>query len=373
MRQNKKGDSFASEPGSLLAICGTAASGLLLSPLMRLLLVFASLCLLIADVSRAQNEFQRELGAKVAELEKANASAIAGRDGWLFLISELRFLAQGRFWGDAAAKTARSSKSPDPLPAIVDFDRQLKARGIQLVLLPVPPKATVYADKLEVEPPATPTAAAPQLQEFYGELRGAGVNVLDLTSTFIEKRNDARGPVFCRTDSHWSGVGTVVAAELIAQQIRSSLPTDLPRKDHTAEWKEISLTGDLISLLPAGAPKPEPEKLPIRTITEKSGAGAVQPDSSSPVLVMGDSHTLVFREFLGERAGLVDQLAHELGFAPDLIGTRGSGATAVRVTLYRRSRTDSNFLAKKKVIIWCFAAREFTEADQGWVPQPVAK
>ena len=65
--------------------------------------------------------------------------------------------------------------------------------------------------------------------------------------------------------------------------------------------------------------------------------------------------------------------ANELGFAPDLIGTRGSGATAVRVSLYRKGRSDPGYLAKKKVVVWCFAAREFTEADQGWVPQPVAQ
>ena len=340
---------------------------------MRLLLRLGLFSLLLVGISRAQGEFQRQLVAKVEELEKRNVSAIAGRDGWLFLVSELRFLAQGRFWGDAAAKTARSSKSPDPLPAIVDFDRQLKQRGIQLIVVPVPPKAAVYADKLEIEPPPTPAAAAPHLQEFYHELRSAGVNVLDLTSAFVEKRNDARGPVFCRTDSHWSGVGTVLAAQLLAPQIRTTLSADLPRKAYAAEWKEVSLTGDLISLLPPGAPKPEPEKLPIRTITDNSAKGAIQPDPNSPVLVMGDSHTLVFREFLGERAGLLDQLANELGFAPDLIGTRGSGATAVRVTLYRRTRTDADFLPKKKVIIWCFAAREFTEADQGWVQQPVAR
>ncbi len=69
----------------------------------------------------------------------------------------------------------------------------------------------------------------------------------------------------------------------------------------------------------------------------------------------------------------MDQLAKDLGFAPDLIGTRGSGATAVRVSLYRQTRTDPGYLAKKKVIVWCFAAREFTEADQGWVVQPIAK
>ena len=99
----------------------------------------------------------------------------------------------------------------------------------------------------------------------------------------------------------------------------------------------------------------------------------MEADPNSPILLMGDSHTLVFHDFLAERAGLLDQLALEIGIAPYLIGTRGSGATPVRLSLYRRSLKDQGFLAKKKLVIWCFTAREFTEASQGWQKLPVAK
>src|SRR3712207_1287524 len=98
--------------------------------------------------ARAQDAFRDQLASKVAALEKKNAAALVGVDGWLFLASELRFLAQGIFWGDAAAKVARtrSVKAADPLPAIVDFNQQLKQRGIHLLVVPVPAKAAVYAD-----------------------------------------------------------------------------------------------------------------------------------------------------------------------------------------------------------------------------------
>ena len=91
------------------------------------------------------------------------------------------------------------------------------------------------------------------------------------------------------------------------------------------------------------------------------------------MLLLGDSFTLVFHDFYGTNAGLLDQLAVELGFAPDVIGTRGSGATPVRISLFRRGAKDPGFLDKKKIIIWCFASREFTEAAQGWQKLPVAK
>ena len=87
---------------------------------------------------------------------------------------------------------------------------------------------------------------------------------------------------------------------------------------------------------------------------------------------MGDSHCLVFHaggDLHGTGAGLADQLAAELGRAVDVIGVRGSGATPARVNLLRRAKADPSYLANKKWIIWCFAAREFTESA-GWSAVP---
>ena len=90
----------------------------------------------------------------------------------------------------------------------------------------------------------------------------------------------------------------------------------------------------------------------------------------SPILLLGDSHTLVFHageDMHGAGAGLADQLALELGFPVDVIGVRGSGATPARINLMRRQDN----LAGKKLVIWCFSAREFTEASGGWRLVPV--
>jgi alginate O-acetyltransferase complex protein AlgJ len=331
---------------------------------------------LLASAARGDNHdaFRQELAAKVATLERRNAGATAGVDGWLFLTSELRFLAQGRFWGDAAAAVARVRKpqAADPLPAIVDFHRQKKERGIELVVVPVPPKAAIYPDKLGVATKVEPGVAAPLLEQFEGELRSRGVEVLDLSAAFAKERSAAAGPVYCQTDSHWSGLGCVWAGKAIAEHVRGKIATPVARKNYAAEMRTVTINGDLPALLPPDVAKPPPEKISVRAISEANGA-AISADANSPVLILGDSHTLVFHEFLAEKAGLLDQLGYELGFAPDLIGTRGSGATAVRVSLYRKTRSDPAYLAKKKIVVWCFAAREFTEADQGWVVQPVAK
>ena len=327
-----------------------------------------------APLSAAQQQLRGELAQKVQSSEKKNAAACAEPNGWLFFAAEFRLLSLGRFWGDEAPKVSRSHKPDlaDPIPAIVDFQKQLKARGIDLLLVPVPPKAAIYPEKIVPGFNIATEDAAPLLHRFYEELRAAGIDVLDLTSLFIQNRDDKRGAVFCKTDSHWSGFGCTLAAQAIAEKVRGRLES-ASKKEFTADWKEAEIKGDLVSLLPPDAPKPGPEKISLRSISEKGTGAAVQPDANSPLLVLGDSHTLVFHDFLAERAGLVDQLAQELGFAPDLIGTRGSGATPVRISFYRHGLKNPDFLAKKKIVVWCFAAREFTEATEGWARVPVAK
>lgn len=311
-----------------------------------------------------------EFGATFAAAEKAKASVVAGTDGWLFLSSELRMLSFDHFWGDAAAKVSRSPKpdAADPIPAIVDFHTQLKARGIHLLLVPVPPKAAIYPEKILGA--AAEGSLAP-LTEFYAALKTAGVEVLDLAPLMLAAKTGEHGPVFCATDTHWSGSGCVLAAQAIGKAIGDKLPLKLTAKFST-EWKTLAIHGDLLDLPGAGGKGKGDEKISVRSVSGASGA-AVEPDPASPVLLIGDSHTLVFHDFLAERAGLLDQLAAELGIAPDLIGTKGSGATTVRGNLFRKSIKDPAYLSKKKVVVWCFTAREFTEADSGWQKLPVAK
>jgi alginate O-acetyltransferase complex protein AlgJ len=306
--------------------------------------------------------------AHFKEGTKRNAAALPGKDGWLFLTAEMHFLSLDTFWGPAAAKVSRSPKAElsDPIPAIVDFRQQLKARGIELLLVPVPPKAALHPKSLGA---FGGEAALLPLTKFYQELAGQGVEVLDLAPALAAA--DGEDEKFCKTDTHWSGAGCVAAAKRIAEALKGKVSFPKPAT-FTSAWTEGEVEGDLAALLPKDVPKPPKEKLRLRQVKTAAGA-AVEADPASPLLVMGDSHTLVFHDFAAERSGLLDQLALELGGAPDLIGTRGSGSTAVRISLYRKALKDPEYLAKKKVVVWCFTAREFSESDQGWAKVPVSK
>jgi hypothetical protein len=328
----------------------------------------------VGPLSESQQKFIDELAAKLRSAESERAAVIPGTDGWFFLSSDIRFLSVGQFWGADAAKVSRAHKpeSADPIPAIVDFHEQLKKRGIDLLLMPVPPKAAIYPEKILPDVDLHGETAAPYLARFYDELRKREIDVVDLSPVFLQNRASEHGPVFCKTDTHWSGFGCVLAAQTIKDKIHEKLAGQ-PRKDYAAEWKDITIKGDLGDLVGPNTKKLEPEKIAVRTISDKGTGAAINPDLNSPLLIIGDSHTLVFHDFLAEKSGLLDQLAYETGVAPDLIGTRGSGATSVRISLYRRARKDPGYLAKKKMIVWCFAAREFTESDQGWDKVPVGQ
>ena len=184
--------------------------------------------------------------------------------------------------------------------------------------------------------------------------------MLDLADAFGQEK--ATGPdLYCKTDPHWSPAACELTAKLIKERLGAPAWLAAQPSAFTATAEKRTIVGDLTD--GKGS-----EELPVRAVT--CADNPALEDRASPILLLGDSHALVFhagQELHGTGAGLADQLASELGLAVDVIGVRGSGATPARVNLLRRAKADPAYLAGKKVVIWCFAAREFTEGS-GWQP-----
>lgn len=351
-------------------------------------LVFAAFVVSAAAHAAGENaDVSDQATAFLADCAKQSAAAetmtVVGKDGWLFFKGELHHVGAGEFWGPAAAKVAAAplANAKDPLPAILHYKDQLAAAGIELILVPVPPKAVIFPDKVSdtVTVPAgqAPPRLDPYHQAFYRLLAEKGVKVIDLIPDFLAHRQDGGDPLYCRTDTHWSGVGCIRAARIVADELRSR-PwfKDVATTRFDTEDRTITITGDLAAA--AKDAKPGPESLRLRFVGKRTAGGfeLLKPNPDSPILVLSDSHGLVFHvgdDLFAKGAGFPDQLAAELGVVPDEIGSRGDGVTKVRIDLYQRAKVDPAWLAKKKVVLWLFSAREFTENTNGWRQVPVKR
>ena len=337
----------------------------------RKLLPLLSILLLVGFLgfSTAETElFGQSLAEKATEAEAQKTTVVSGKDGWLFFAPELRHLSVGQFWGDAAKRVSRAStpEFADPLPAILDFKAQLDKVGIALIFVPIPAKATIYPEMVSQHGTVTETRTDKYHLKFYDILREQGVNVLDLVPLFLKNRFTDAGPVYCQQDTHWSGQGCVLAAEAIAKAIGTpSWMAEVPKRDMKTETRTIAITGDLWTAL--GDKNLQKEQLQLTHIKEGVSASW----RASPVVLLGDSHSLVFHAGGGmhaQGAGLPDHLAYRLGFPMDVVAVRGSGATPSRLNLYRRRDN----MKGKRVVVWCLSVREFTEG-QGWRLVPVIR
>ncbi|RUM40777.1 MAG: hypothetical protein DSY70_02840 [Desulfobulbus sp.] len=334
------------------------------------ILLVLSIFLLSYDISTATTISEQVAGlADSAGID----GVVVGKDGWLFLQEELVHLGSPTFFGREMAQISKATKAEfaDPLPAIVDFNNQLKELNIDLIFVPIPPKALIYPDKLPAQLTKEATAQLQKPYEaLYAQLRQEGVQVLDLIPLYSKARDTEQ--VYCKTDTHYSGPGLSLLAKNISESLKK---TDwykaMPQTKYVVNAQPLEITGDLAQMLKSGAK----ESLVLDFVSDPQTGKNIIPKSGSPVLLLGDSHTLVFSvggDLHATGAGLFDQLSADLGFPLDRIGVRGSGATPSRIKLYQRSRKDPGMLAAKKVVIWCLSARELTGSG-GWRKIPVAK
>ncbi len=326
------------------------------------------LCLLAAAaVSPARAQVPADFLATIKKEAASKAGPFTGLDQWRFLRAELQHL-------ETIANPAFKFAAPrDPVPAMKNFSEALAAKGIKLIVVPVPEKARIRADKLT----AAGSAAAPALDEaagrVYGKLREAGLEVLDLTKTFRGEVAKGEDPGYCRTDSHVSPRMCEVIAASVADSCLKAAPAlaDAAKKDGPAALPgaPVKIHGDL-------AAEGDTETLQASVVqTSKTSAAPLEPPATSPVLLMGDSHCLIFHgggDMLASGSGVFDHLSARLGFSPALMGVRGGGSTAARVNLYRKNVKEPAFLSSVKVVVWCFAARDLTQAAD-WKVVPLTK
>ena len=145
------------------------------------------------------------------------AKLLAGRGGWLFYTPGVDYLVER-----PPVHPPPDAGTESALLAIRSFHDQLADRGIRLLLVVVPGKASVYPNRLTRRFDAGRVVDSPT-KLFVQRLREAGIETVDLITTFRRARAaklDSERPLFLSRDTHWTGTGVRLAAAAVAERVQ---------------------------------------------------------------------------------------------------------------------------------------------------------
>ena len=291
----------------------------------------------------------------------AGENALIGQDGWLYYEKDVRLLTHSS--RDLASAESRSIES------ILDFHRQLAARDIALMVVPIPSKAALEPEFLwkgfsNRQTPLLP----PWYAQWVEELLRRGVTVLDVHPFLLARKQQTSAHQYLKTDTHWTPDAMEAVAREIAGRVREIRPTGAV----TFVQKERTVTnhGDIAAMIHPGRSRVEwePETVTIHEILGPEGE-LWRENPSAGILLVGDSFSNIYSmESMnwGRSGGLAEMLSYYLREPIDRIVQNDAGAISGRRFLSRELAAGKDRLAGKKLIIWQFAARELTYGD--WSP-----
>jgi len=317
-------------------------------------------------------------------LGTGNEKVYPGIHGWLFYRPDVDYVTGRGFLEPAQMKRRIASRpeweavlQPDPVRAIVDFDRELKARGIRLIVMPVPVKPSIHpAELYGGVGKSGKSVQNPSYGDFIERLHTANVFVFDCSEMLRERYIKTGEPQYLAYDTHWRPDAMEFVAEQLAGFVRDNglLPEREPIL-YRRDCVNVTTLGDIAAILklPEGQRLYPPESVTISRV--------LAPDVSlwtrranSDVLVLGDSFCNIFSmQSLGwgMSAGLAEQISFFLQRPVDRITMNDNGAFATRQELARELSQNPAKLDGKKVVIWQFAAREL--ASGNWLTIPLAE
>jgi alginate O-acetyltransferase complex protein AlgJ len=302
-----------------------------------------------------------------------NKKAVVGRDGWLYYVPGIQYVGGPGFLApetlDGRVRAAREAGGPelaaDPRPAILAFARALAARGIALVLFPVPDKAMLEPQPLHGRD-ARALSNNADWPQFVTEMAAAGITVLDAAPRALAP---GEAPRYLVQDTHWTPAWMQAEAVELARAVERA--GRLPAPAAPPRWREVERTvsrvGDVVDMLklPDDQTVFPPQTVTTRAVVDAAGADW-EPDPKADVLLLGDSFTNVYSLDAmgwGTAAGLAPHLALALGRPVDVIAQNDSGAFATRQMLARELASGADRLAGKRVVVWELASRELAVGD----------
>ncbi len=294
----------------------------------------------------------------------AGDNAVLGRDGWFFYRPAVQYLVEP--WSPEGLQT-----QGNVFDAIISFHDDLAKRGIRLLVMPAPNKASVYPEMLTGRARADAGPINPPTVHTLAKLRQAGVEVLDLFEVYDRAKRAAGSPAwYLAQDSHWSPDGMRLAAEAVGIRLLDLGWVERETTEYQARPTPVERHGDVLRMMrvPQVERLFEPQRMNCTQVVDAETGQLYADDPNSPVLVLGDSFLRIFERDEPGSGGFIAHLASNLGFGLSSIVSDGGASTLVRQQLARRPA----LLKGKRVVVWEFVERDLRFGTEGWqrVPLP---
>jgi alginate O-acetyltransferase complex protein AlgJ len=284
---------------------------------------------------------------------------VLGSDQWLYSDEEFNPVANGE------------QNQANNLALINGVRDALKKQGTQLVLAIVPAKTRLYPEHLGDKVPAA--LHADLYQQFHEQVAQAGILAPDLLAPLQQAKQS--GPVFLRTDTHWTPMGAEIVAQQLGATIAEHTPLSGEPERFITEAKDTApYKGDLTSFLPLDPlfsnllPTPDPlqQRSTHPVQTDSKDDDALFANNDVPVALVGTSYSAnPHWNFLGA----LKQALHSdvVNYAED-----GHGPMLPMLT-YLQSDAFKN--TPPQVLIWEFPERylpahnDLGQFDPKWIAE----
>ncbi|SMG17493.1 hypothetical protein [Fibrobacter sp. UWB13] len=331
-------------------------------------------------------------------------------DKWLFYRQDVEFLVQ------PSPLDVRSAKLDNPVKAIERFRDQLKAKGVELLVVITPGKPSIYTERLTGKN-SDGAGLQSHGKKILDSLTRAGFNTVDLYTPLLaaKSRDAAEGPLYLNDDTHWTPRGAELAAAEIAKKVREMVDAGTVKfrgkddvryiasdsiADRMGDVGEMSglnkfgvfkvqqVTGHVVSQQNI---KERTEKLPVDSTCVDAAKIACKKNDScftaqsalcerdtvlydttvtpfkddfrkSEILILGDSFSRIYQTDSPVNAGWIAHFAKNMNARVASIVSDGGASTLVREKLARKA----SVLKGKKLLIWEFVERDLRFGAEGW-------
>ncbi len=285
----------------------------------------------------------------------------AGEGRWLFYRQDVEFLVQ------PSPLDVRSAKLDNPVEAILKFRDQLKAKGVELLVVITPGKPSIYPERLTGRDSDGATGHGKNILDSLARL---GLNTVDLYSPLLSAKADdaALGPLYLNDDTHWTPRGAELAAGVIAGKVREMAEAGVVdigemSMEYVASDSVADRMGDIGEM--SGLNKFnvfKAQQVTGHVVSDSSKAPFKDDFRKAKILILGDSFSRIYQTDAPVNAGWIAHFAKEMGRPVASIVSDGGASTLVREKLARKA----GVLKGKKLLIWEFVERDLRFGAEGW-------